>query len=112
SVPLLRRIGKYDLTDMGDNELDEVWRLVAEKLKSLKLVGQNFKYDEFKLMLAGFSDKKFRTMNVVSDTLIKTRVIFPELPVKKLHVQSSIWTREPYYKEEGSEFKLGKSKIE
>lgn len=107
SIPLLRQIGKHKLTDMGDNELDECWREIDRQLRRLRLVGQNFKYDEFKLSRIGF-----RCPIVCSDTLIKTRVIFPELPDKRLHVQSSIWTREPYYKEEGKEFKLGKSKIE
>lgn len=107
SVPLLREIGRHKLTDMGDNEMDECWRLIDSQLRRLRLVGQNLMYDEFKLGLIGFE------LPVVhSDTLIKTRVIFPELPMKKLHVQSSIWTREPYYKEEGKEFKLGKNKIE
>lgn len=107
SVPLLRKIGKHDLTDMGDNEMDECWRLIDKQLRRLKIVGQNFMYDEYKLGLIGFE-----VPNVYSDTLIKTRVIFPELPVKKLHVISSLWTREPFYKEEGKEFRLGKSKIE
>lgn len=107
SIPLLQRIGRSQITDMGSNELDECWRTIDTKLRTLKLVGQNLKYDEFKLNLIGFE-----CPTVYSDTLIKTRVIFPELPDKRLHVQSSIWTREPYYKEEGKEFKLGKQKIE
>lgn len=106
SVPLLRTIGKHQLTDMGDRELDEVWRLIDEQFRRVNIVGHNFKYDEFKLSLAGFA-----TPRVISDTLIKTRVIFPELPDKKLLTVSSLWTREPYYKEEGKEFKLGKSNI-
>lgn len=106
SIPILRRIGSHHLTDMGDNEMDEVWRVIDKQLRRLKLIGQNFKYDEFKLNLIGFE-----TPVVYSDTLIKTRVIFPELPEKKLNVQSSIWTREPYYKEEGKEFRLGKQNI-
>jgi uracil-DNA glycosylase family 4 len=107
SVPLLRQIGRHKLTDMGYHELEEVWRLIDSKLRRLKLVGQNLKYDEFKLNRIGFE-----LPNVYSDTLIKTRVIFPELPDKRLHVQSSIWTREPFYKDEGKEFKLGKQNIE
>jgi uracil-DNA glycosylase family 4 len=107
SVPLLRQIGRHKLTDMGDNEMDECWGLIDRELRRLKLIGQNIKYDEFKLNRFGFE-----LPTIYSDTLIKTRVIFPELPVKQLHVQSSIWTREPYYKEEGKEFKLGKQKIE
>lgn len=107
SIPLLRKIGNNHLTDMGDNELDECWYEIDRQLRRLKLVGQNLKYDEFKLNRIGF-----QLPNVYSDTLIKTRVLFPELPDKSLNVLSSIWTREPYYKEEGKEFKLGKAKIE
>lgn len=107
SIPLLRQIGHHKITDMGDHEMDEIWRVIDCQLRRLKAVGQNFKYDEFKLGLIGFE-----IPNVYSDTLIKTRVIFPELPDKRLNVQSSIWTREPYYKEEGKEFRLGKQKIE
>lgn len=107
SVPLLNSIGRNKLTDMGDNELDEVWRLIDNQLRRLRLIGQNLKYDEFKLNRIGFE-----LPYVFSDTLIKTRVIFPELPDKRLNVQSSLWTREPYYKEEGKEFKLGKQSVE
>lgn len=107
SIPLLRRIGQNVLTDMGDNELDECWRIIDTQLRRLQLVGHNFKYDEFKLGLTGFE-----CPNVVSDTLIKVRVIFPELPDKRLSTVSSLWTREPYYKDEGKEFKIGKQKPE
>ena len=107
SVPLLRQIGNVKLTDMGDLEMDAVWDIVDSKLQTLDLIGQNFKYDEFKLNLM-----RFGKMHLKSDTLIKTRVIFPELPSKKLNVQSSYWTREPYYKEEGKEFKIGKSPVD
>ena len=106
SVPLYNSIGNVQLTEMGDNELDECWNLINEVFRTKKIIGQNFKYDEFKLDLCRF-DKP----TLISDTLIKTRVIFPELPMKALHVQSSLWTREPYYKEEGKEFKIGKSPV-
>jgi uracil-DNA glycosylase family 4 len=107
SVPLLRSIGTNKLTDMGDNELDEVWKIIDEALRRLRIIGHNFMYDEYKLGLIGFEIPR-----VYSDTLIKTRVIFPELPDKRLCVVSSLWTREPYYKDDGKEFKLGKSKID
>lgn len=107
SVPLLRSIGNNKLTDMGDNEMDECWKIIDTQLRRLRLIGHNFKYDEYKLSLIGFE-----TPNVVSDTLIKTRVIFPEMPKKRLCDVSSIWTREPFYKDDGKEFKLGKSKID
>jgi len=107
SFPLLRNIGPHKLTDMGNKEMAEIWRLLQENFNRLKLIGHNMKYDEFKQNLIGFQN-----LNVYSDTLIKTRVIFPELPMKSLLVVSSLWTREPYYKSEGKEFRLGRSPIE
>jgi uracil-DNA glycosylase family 4 len=107
SIPILRNIGTNKLTDMGDNELDECWRMIDEQLRRVRIIGHNFMYDEYKLSLIGFE-----CPNVTSDTLIKTRVIFPELPDKRLCVVSSLWTREPYYKDDGKEFKLGKVNFE
>ncbi len=107
SIPLLRSIGGSVLCDMGDNELDEVWREIDRQLRRCRIVGHNFMYDEYKLGLVGFE-----CPTVHSDTLIKTRVIFPELPDKRLCVVSSLWTREPYYKDDGKEFKLGKVRFD
>lgn len=103
-LPLLTKVGLNKLTDMSRRELAECWKLVQEEFFRIGLIGQNFKYDEFKLGLTGF-----RIPRVVSDTLLKTRLLFPELPSKSLGVQTSLWTREPYYKDEGTEPKIGKS---
>lgn len=105
SVPLVTKVGKFNFTDMSNAENNECWKLIDTALRESKIIGHNYKYDDFKLGLIGF-----QSPNVYSDTLIKTRVLFPELPSKKLNVVSSIWTREPYYKEEGKEFKIGKSR--
>lgn len=107
SVPILDSIGRVQLTNMTDNDMNECWRLIDKVLRTKKIIGHNYKYDDFKLSLFGFE-----TPNVFSDTLIKTRILFPECPDKKLSTVASLWTREPYYKEEGKEFKLGKSKID
>lgn len=107
SLPLFPRVGSVKLSDMSDAESDECWRLVDKELRRVKIVGQNFKYDEFKLGLIGF-----KTPRVYSDTLLKTRVLFPELPDKDLGTIASLWTREPYYKSEGRDFKFGKSPID
>lgn len=104
TFPLLTHVGNNKLTDMGYRELAEVWQFIQAALWEHELVGQNMKYDEFKLSLA-----KFRIRKVVSDTLFKTHTIFPELPSKTLNTQSSIWTKEPFYKDEGKESKFGKS---
>lgn len=107
SIPLLRQIGKHEITPMGYYDLMECWREVDRQLRRIGAIGQNFKYDEFKLNLCGF-----RIPNVKSDIIIKTRVIFPELPKKSLAMSASLWTRQPYYKDEGKEFRLGKQPIE
>lgn len=107
SIPLLRSIGKHEISSMGYNELVECWREVDRQLRRICAIGQNFKYDEFKLNLCGF-----RIPTVKSDIIIKTRVLFPELPKKSLAMLASLWTRQPYYKDEGKEFKLGKSPID
>lgn len=107
SIPLLSQIGKHRFTDMGRSELAQCWQEVDRELRRCRIVGQNFKYDEFKLNLIGL-----QTPNVVSDVIIKTRVIFPELPKKSLAMLASIWTKQPYYKDEGKEFRLGKQPIE
>ena len=107
SIPLLRKIGKHEITSMGYNELAEIWRTICVELQRIDVIGQNFKYDEFKLNLIGFQVRR-----VISDILIKTRVIFPEMPKKGLGPITSIWTRQPFYKDEGKEFRLGKSPIE
>lgn len=106
SVPLFGKLGNIELSEMGDNELNECYDLINEVFRTKKIIGHNFKYDEFKLSLA-----RFDRPTVISDTLIKTRVVFPELSDKSLNCVSSLWTREPYYKSEGREFRLGKAPV-
>jgi uracil-DNA glycosylase family 4 len=103
-IPLIRKIGNTTLTDMSSKEIAECWKMVQQALWKYDLIGQNYKYDHFKQGLLGFKIRK-----VISDTLLKAALLFPELPDKSLHVLSSIWTREPYYKEEGKEPKIGAS---
>ena len=107
SIPLLRRIGKHEISPMSYYELVECWREIDRQYRRLGMIGQNFKYDEFKLSRCGF-----RIPKIHSDIIIKVRVVFPELPKKSLGMMTSLWTRQPFYKDEGKEFKLGKSPIE
>lgn len=107
SIPLLRQIGKHEISPIGYYDLMECWREVDRQLRRIGAIGQNFKYDEFKLNRCGFV-----IPTVKSDIIIKTRVIFPELPKKSLAMSASLWTRQPYWKDEGKEFKLGKQPIE
>lgn len=103
TVPLVNRIGSFELTDMSRRELIECLLIVQRLLHEKDIVGQNFKYDQYKLSLS-----RFRVRRVISDTLLKTHTIFPELPSKSLATQTSLWTREPYYKDDGKENKIGK----
>lgn len=103
TIPLLTKVGENQLTEMSYRQLAECWKEIQQAFDLHAVIGQNFSYDEFKLTLA-----RFRVGRVISDTLLKTHTIFPELPDKKLNVQSSLWTREPFYKDEGKENKFGK----
>lgn len=107
SIPLIGSIGKFKLTDMSPREIIECWKIIQEQFERLRLIGQNYKYDEYKQTLFGFSG-----FNLRSDTLLKTHLLFPELPSKSLGVQASLWTEEPYYKDEGKEPKIGKFNVD
>lgn len=103
SIPLLGKIGAVKLTDMSSRELIECWRIIDIALREHDVIGQNFKYDEYKLILIGFIIKK-----LISDIHLKAHTILPELPDKGLGMLTSLWTEEPFYKDEGKEAKLGK----
>ncbi len=86
----------------------EIWRLIAEALNRLKIIGHNFKYDDEKLFRLGLRPTIGR---IHADTLSLEHTLNPELPSKKLHVVSSIRTEEPFYKDEGSEFNPTKDDV-
>src|SRR4030095_3059621 len=69
--------------------------LLSECLSVNKIVGQNFKYDQDKLRRLGF-----KIGGLASDTLLKSFCINPELP-KNLSFNTSVYTDEPHYKNEG-----------
>ncbi len=80
-------ISKYDMI--------RIWALLGDYLGNNEVVGQNLKYDQDKLARLGFS---FR--GVASDTLLKSFALNSELP-KSLAFLTSIYTEEPFYKNEG-----------
>jgi DNA polymerase I-like protein with 3'-5' exonuclease and polymerase domains len=61
----------------------------------IDFVGQNFKYDQDKL-----EKLRLRIHSLFSDTMLKAFAINPELP-KNLAFNTSIYTEEPFYKNEG-----------
>lgn len=78
-----------------NSEMAQFWGLLSYLLAKYDIVGQNFKYDQDKLARLGFTIR-----SLASDTMLKAFTINPELP-KALAFNQSIYTREPFYKDEG-----------
>ena len=83
------------ISDIPTADLASIWIMLARVLWENDIVGQNFNYDRDKLRRLGFSIKRIH-----SDTLLKAFAINPELP-KGLAFLTSIYTREPFYKDDG-----------
>lgn len=73
----------------------KIWRALAETLEDplVPKILQNSLYDRFVLEY-GY---KIRVANVVGDTMLSGWEIYSQMK-KKLSLQASIWTREPYWK--------------
>lgn len=97
-------------------DLAYIWKLLADFLLNnlifgkfkfnCKKIGQNFKYDEEKLNRLGFY-----LDFLYWDIQISAHCVSPEMP-KNLAFNTSIKTREPYYKLEGREFNPRRDKID
>jgi DNA polymerase len=96
-------------------DLANLWQLISQFLLNqlsfngkkihINKIGQNFKYDETKLQNLGFYlDELFW------DIQISAHCVSPEMP-KGLAFNTSIKTKEPYYKLEGKEFVPQRDKI-
>jgi uracil-DNA glycosylase family 4 len=92
TVPLWNIKG---ISEIPDSDLASMWYLVAKLLSERSVRGANFKYDEDKIKRLGFIIKALK-----SDTMLKAFTINPELP-KSLAFNTSIYTEEPFYKNEG-----------
>lgn len=91
TIPLWNTRG---ISNIPTSDLVSMWSLLAQLLEK-KIIGQNFGYDRDKIKRIGFSIKE-----LYSDTMLKSFCINPELP-KNLAFNTSIYTEEPYYKDEG-----------
>ena len=92
TVPLWNIEG---ISDIPDSDLAVIWTMLAKTLWEKDIVGQNFNYDRDKIRRLGFSIRR-----IYSDTMLKGFAINPELP-KGLAFLTSIYTREPFYKDDG-----------
>jgi uracil-DNA glycosylase family 4 len=109
SVPLLPLAHLKGHTPMAKTDRLEMWRLLASWFESgVDVAGQNWKFDHEKLL----RPCNFRIpRQPAHDTLILMHVLNPEFP-KRLDFISSIYTREPYYKDEGRTFDPRKDSID
>ena len=84
-----------NISSIPTGDLAQIWMILAEMLYEYDIVGQNFNYDRDKIRRLGFIIK-----SLVSDTMLKAFAINPELP-KRLAFNQSLYTEEPFYKDEG-----------
>jgi uracil-DNA glycosylase family 4 len=92
TVPLWNKDG---ISNIPTSDLATIWVMLAKVLWEKDIVGQNFNYDRDKIRRLGFAIR-----SIHSDTLLKAFAINPELP-KRLAFLTSVYTREPFYKDEG-----------
>lgn len=107
-IPLWNSTSITKISDIPSSDLASIWNILYNLLndRNKKIIGQNFKYDQDKLRRLGFN-----IPHIHSDTLLKHFAISPELP-HNLAFQTSIYTEEPYYKDEGLEFDYTKHNID
>lgn len=92
TIPLWNTNG---ISDIPTSDIVNLWSLVVDFLAKHDVVGQNFGYDRDKIRRLGFTIR-----SLFSDTMLKAFAINPEFP-KNLAFNTSIYTEEPYYKDEG-----------
>lgn len=110
SVPLFHDVpGWGNILGLSRNEVAQMWKMCCDFLENVKIkkIGQNFKYDDQKLR----KPIGIFTRPIWADTMFMAHTLYPELP-KSLAFLTSIWTREPYYKDEYSEFNPQRDSIE
>lgn len=100
SIPLFNNLGPHRISSIPSSELALIWQQLDKFFRSNQIIGHNLKFDQAKLEMLGFTFPR----GIKSDTMLKLHTVNPELPFKSLMFGASIWTNEPYYKDEGKEF--------
>jgi uracil-DNA glycosylase family 4 len=83
------------ISNIPTSDMIQIWIILSEMLWENEIVGQNFNYDRDKIFRLGFVIRK-----LASDVMLKAHAINPELP-KGLAFNTSLFTEEPFYKDEG-----------
>lgn len=91
------------------HEIVEIYRILDKFFRTpgLKIIGQNFKYDQEKLE----RPSGFTVPDPYIDTMLLAHTLHPELK-SGLGFLTSIYTDEPYYKDEYKEFNPAKDKLD
>lgn len=91
----------FSLWNYQTDHLGKIWRLLDQILRTKKQIGQNYLgFDCGMLETLGFRP----TSSLVSDTMVKHHVLWPEFE-HKLQFLTFQYTREPYYKDEGRQWR-------
>ncbi len=107
SVPLLNTLSATNPEGIPPFDQAYVWKLVAEFLHDtrIKVIGQNLKFDERICEKAGL-----KMHDIYFDTMLGWKTAYPEFP-GALEFIASVVTKEPYWKDEGSEYNPKKHKL-
>ena len=112
SIPLLGLGGVDGGIHLSQAEYISIYKTLSEFLNrpDIRFIGQNFKFDHEKLQspskILGYSKDK-----LAADTSLMMGVAYSEFP-KNLSFMTSLFTNEPFYKDEGKEFNPKKDKAE
>jgi DNA polymerase-1 len=100
SIPLLDIISPKNPGGISELQLSSMWKLVASLLRTpgMRVIGHNYKFDEARLDSIGMP-----TRDLYCDTMLLAHTVNPELP-KALEFVTSIYTEEPYYKNEREDY--------
>lgn len=108
-IPLIDVQDWFNRHGIGEHDLNMIYVELINLFDhpQVEVIGQNFKFDQDKIeSVYGIPVRK-----VYGDTMFLAHTIHPELP-KDLATLTSIYTREPYYKDEGREFNPKRDNIE
>jgi uracil-DNA glycosylase family 4 len=105
SVPLLPIPGSKGELRLPLSEYVAIYEVLHRFLNNPKLtfVGQNIKFDLEKLVIPCRLFNMYSRGRVAADTSMMMGTLYPELP-RALEFSTSIFTNEPFYKDEGREF--------
>lgn len=109
-VPLFNRLHSLHIGNIPLSDQSFIWQQLDTTLKQFEIIGQNYKYDQEKMEMLGFTYRR-GPFPIYSDTMLKTHTIIPELPEKSMAMIQSLWTELPFHKDEGKEFRVGKDNI-